>query len=348
MRSLAVLLVVLLAGCSGSAPTEGTSNTALASGQAATGAPVVEGLNWSVGQTWTHDIVIGNGTNAIAFTNQVVVTEQTDIGWLLRTTDADVAINNAAFFFQDLGEMLRRGELVDNGYSFPYYSFPLSDKKTWTAQESNIGPDLQPLERTLTMTASWMAPAGTVPGHYMIEAREGDAVRARYDYRPDLQWFSFYEGDVDGSSYRMETTASGKNWKGEHHHSSGELLFGVLMICVTPAPADLPQVAQCPPGAVASRAVTMGADATHALILQFAFGAPGGGATQVLAPDGTRYSSYGAYALDPNPVAADGAQSQVIVPAQAGTWQMQATMGGAFAAGYGLFLWQSTLTTDRL
>lgn len=349
MRVLLAAVVLLLAGCSGApaGPSDPTASGANA-GSNSGGPPTVAGLNWSVGQTWTHDITIDTGGTLIEFSNQVVVTEQTDIGWKLASTDLETAVNNAAFFFQDMGEMLRKGELSDGVLSFPYYDFPLTDNKTWSATESNVGTDLEPIERQLSFTARWMPAAGAVPGHYMVEAREGDRLRARYDYRPDLQWFSFYDGFGDGGgNYTMKTSASGKNWKGEHHYATSELLTSTIIgNQLDPGQPTEPPIFL--PGGAYSSNVEVAAAATHVLLLQFAYGAPGAGQTQILAPDGTRYSTYGAYGADPTPVAADGAQTQVIAPAQPGAWQVEASGAGVFANGYGIFFWQMTVETATL
>jgi hypothetical protein len=291
-----------------------------------------------VGHAWKHDFTIGNGTSTFKFTDTAIVAKATGTGWILASDTKTNAVSDVGFFLQDLGTMSAFGTLDDGSFVFPWYSFPLSDNKTWTSTEKNVDSNLKSVDRPLTSVAHWVS-AGAVPAHYEIEARSGSILRARYDYRPDLGWFGSYEGYDNGSTVHVTTSDSKNGWTGTYYEAAGSQLYG---------PFTQGFGSPATPMAPTQGSFAMAAGMTDLLLLQFSFGAPGGGSTQVVAPDHTRYSTTGVFGTDPTPLYADSAQGEVIVPAQVGTWQVAAAAEGGFAAGTAVFAWGATVTTGTL
>ncbi len=335
MRWAPLLMALLLAGCSGAGTTDSTNSAAGTAPVAMnpTGPPVIAGLNWTLGHSWTHDFKFGNGTGGTAFSSTAVVAGVDANGWLLASPNLNDAVSDVGFFLQDLGRMARSGTLTSGAFSFPWYSFPLSDNKTWTATEKNVDPNtILPVEDTLTLVAHW----GRDDHKYHVEARSGSVLRARYDFDPAVGWFTSYEGYRGGSTTHVTLKESKAGYAGKLYTAAGINLYGVIKFAGG-APAT-------PPVGVEPGSFTMTSAMTHLMFLQFAFGAPGAGATQILAPDGTRFATFGAFDQNGATVAGDSAQTQQVVPAQAGPWQIDGSGAGVFAQGYGLFAWGATVT----
>jgi hypothetical protein len=135
----------------------------------------------------------------------------------------------------------------------------------------------------------------------------------------------------------LDLKGSETGWKGTAFTATGKTLYTSFQVAGG-APAN-------PPAAAAATSFQMDAAMTHLVFLQFAFGVPGYGVTQLVAPDGTRYGTQGVYDQDGKAApASDFSQAQNVVAAQAGTWQIQGSSGGVFAQGYGLYAWGATVT----
>ncbi len=334
--TFALVALVLLSGCSGSSSSGGADGSSAASSSSGTVAPHgVTGLNWTVGRSWTHHITFGNASDASSFDNTVIVAKKDPTGWVLGSTDRTTAITDSAFFFQDLGHFTKEGNLEDSGFVFPFYSFPLSDNKTWTASEKNVGIDLNPIDHSLSLKAHALA-----AGAFSIEARNADgSLRAVWDYKPELQWFSSLELYSAGSATHLKTTASkASGTSGTYYTSEGKVLYT--------SRADYFQ-APTPPTAGATT-VTVPTGPTDLMFVHYGYGGPGGGESSVVAPDGTVYKTYAAYTTTSTPAAGDVAQGQVIVPAQVGDWHMEAGGAGPFASGYGIYAWSMTVASGTL
>ncbi len=324
MRWFALTCVALLAGCSSSGGTDdGSSDTAdtdMPEGGAA-GIPVVTGFNWTKGEAWEHAFQVGNGSEAFTFTYKAAVVAESSSDWTILGSTEEAALADAAFFLGDLGAMGRDGTLRGGAYAMPYYKFPFTANSTWSATESNFnGNTFERADTQLTMTVRW-EPTSAVGPRFVIEARRADgSLRSSYDYVPTLDWFSEFHLYSDFGTFHI-LTKSHADYAGQTFTSVGELLY-LTEVFSAGAPAQ-PQ-----PPVADSFDVT--ATMTHVLALHFAYGAPGAATTRIVAPDGTMYSTSSAYDPNGNALQEDFEQSEVLVDAQAGTWQVAAAAEGVF------------------
>ncbi len=342
----ALLVAALLAGCADDAPASPGDGAAAAGMGASTAgggnatdpgaAPV-----WQVGQTWKHDWTIGGST---AFDSRSVVVAAGGDGYRLASDDHADAVNHAAFFFHNLGQMDKDWSIHQQQYAFPWYDFPLADGKTWTAHEENIDFNLGAVSRDLTMTARLVNASGNVPAHYAIEQRTSDGgLRAKYDYRSDVGWFhdlQLFDPAAPDSppQVTLTTTSWGKGWTGTYYEATSDFLLNTFSFVSPAGGAAQPQ----PP---TSFAVT--ADHTDVLAIVFAFAAAGGSAAELVAPDGQHWEANHVADQDGNTLYGNGGV-QVQVPAVAGEWRVAWAGASPFAAGGGAFAWGVTVTEATL
>lgn len=339
----ALLLTAVLAGCAGPEPIDDPASGASAVGGTAgmqlETDPGAEPI-WQVGQTWTHDWTLGAST---AFDVRAVVVEAKD-GYRLATDAEEDAVNHAAFFFHDLGRMDRDWSVHQADYVFPWYKFPLTDGKTWTAHEENLDFNLQPVSRELTMTARLVNASAGVPAHYAIEQRTADGgLRATYDYRSDIGWFQdlkLYDPAAPGSEPQvtLHTSSWSDGWVGKYYEAKADLLLNSFSFVSPAGGAAQPQ----PP-----TAFSVHADHTHVLAIAFAFAAGGAAHAELVAPDGQHWEANQVGDHEGNTLAGNGGV-QVLVPAVAGEWRLAWAGASPFAAGGGAFAWGAQVTSGTL
>jgi hypothetical protein len=347
--ALAVLLLLtaLLAGCAGGG-SDGTGASGSVADGGGSGMTETDGAatlgaapSWQVGQWWTYDWTIGTQTQ---FATKSIVVSNTTEGYRVAADAEDDAANHAAFFFHNLGLMDPKWSMHQQAYEIPWYSFPLSDGKTWTAQESNIDFNLQPVSRELTMTATLVNASGAVPAHFTIEQRTADGgLRATYDYRPDLGWFSelklFDPATPDSApQVQLKVSGNGVGYTGAYFEAAADFVLNYFAL-VAPAAG---QVATEP-----TKSFPISAAHTHVLAIVFAFAGGGASAAELVAPDGQHWEAQ--HAADPNGATLAGNGGvQVLAPAVAGDWRVVFTGASPFAAGGGCFAWGVTVTTGTL
>lgn len=293
--------------------------------------PVGEALApaWKVGQWWDHHWYFGP-EDSTGFVVKAIVVAKGSAGYQLATDEVIDAASHAAFYFHDQGVMSPQDWTVrDAGgqFQFPWYSFPLHDGKTWTAREENLDFFLDRVSRDLTMTAT--AINGT-PGAFMVEARDGDGLRARYDYQPALGWFSeYYAYDPSSESgdyqIRMATDANGQGWSGTYYTATADFLLNTY--------SDFTPFAPSPPDPPASFTIT--AEHTHTMAILFSYAVGGGAAhSQLLAPDGQHWEAYATTFPDGS---TGPLQSQpfVFLPAIPGEWRYAFVAGDSVYSGGG-------------
>jgi hypothetical protein len=295
------------------------------------------------GMDWDHHWTFGTDGSAQFDVKSIVVANASGT-YTLATNDPRLAAEDAAFFFGELGSVsLPDFTVSENGYRFPWYSFPLHDGKTWTAKEDNLDFSLAKVSRDLTFRATLVNATAAVPAHYAIEARAGDALRATYDYRRDIGWFSQFTGYevVNGTDVpvtHVTTTAWGTGWTGAYTVATGDFLLDEVLAS-SPVAGHFDESGPT--------AFTITAKHTNVLAIPFAFAAPGAATTEIVAPDGTHWDTVSAgdqtgknvYAMSPG---------EVFVPAIPGDWRVAIAGAGAFAFGGGCFAWGITLTPGTL
>lgn len=345
--AFAAAVLALLAGCAAKPPPADASGStgsgssgshdAMAGMEAMAHAPP-----WKVGQWWLHHWYFG-AQDTTGFTVKAVVAANGTDGYRLATDEAVDAASHAAFYFHDQGTMGPDWSVRDFGgaFQFPWYSFPLTDGKTWTAHEENLDFNLQKLSQDLTLTAH--AINGT-PGAFTIVARTTDGVRATYDYQPAIGWFSEYKAfdpkDPDPTHYnvRMVDESHGQGWSGTYYTAKADRLLYSVTTVVPPAG----QVNEN-----TNPTFTVASSHTDVLAIPFAFAAPGAANTELVAPDGRHWESY--VVADQNGNALAQAQPGLLfVPAAAGTWSCSTAGAGGFAFGGGCFAWGVTLASATM
>ena len=309
-------------------------------GQDAAGEAVAQAApTWRVGQWWDHHWYFGPQDSTGFVVRSIVVGNSS--GYRLATDEVIDAASHAAFYFHDLGTMGPDWVVRDfsGEFSFPWYSFPLSDGKTWTAREENLGFDLQTLSQDLTLRAT--AINGT-PGAFAIEARSAEGLRGRWDYQPAIGWFSeyrAYDGGDDPEAYtiRMVDEAHGQGWTGTYQEATADFLLNTLTVLVPTAPSAPP-----PPSSF-----TLTAAHTHVLAIPYAFAAGGASGAELVAPDQRHWEAYQVADAQGN-VVQQAMPGLVFEPAVAGDWRFATVGAAAFVAGGGCLAWGVTVTPGTL
>lgn len=337
-----ILSVLLLAGCAGDPGTpDADPETPGVQGEPAP-AFTVTSPGWEVGEWWQHHWVFA-GQGGPDFTVKTILAENASGTYTFGTDLEATAAQHGAFFFMDLGTLSPDGTMTAGDYTFPWMQFPLTDNKTWKAQETNVGSAFDPVTRSLDFTARQMGTGADA--HFVIEGRQDGDLYVRYDYQPDLHWFSEFTTftvDANGTEtpvYTITNEGHGVGYAGTVFHATGNLLVNEQPLMH--------------PGSTAPPADTvtfdLAADHTHVFAILFSFAAAGGHNTQLLAPDGQHWEAIGAGDADGNPVSPPVVTSglQLLEPAQAGTWRVN--FGGAgVVAGGGCFLWGVAITQSTL
>lgn len=187
---LAVVLVAVLAGCTGPAP-----DLPSPAPQEAAAEPPVLAPALQVGDWW--NFTAPNG----AFT--VVVAEDLGSDWRFATDSPGLAFYDAHQGDVSYLGPQRKADLAGSQADtrVRFLDFPMADNKTWTTTW-----DGQPM--TIHATR-----AGTL---FHMEARNATAPYARYTYDPAARWFTAFDFlQPDGSSgYAIALQAAGRNYTG--------------------------------------------------------------------------------------------------------------------------------------
>jgi hypothetical protein len=335
------LLLPLLAGCTGSGSTSSTS-VAAASSSGALQDHTAQAPAWKVGQSWDHRFYLGqNDTKGVLAT--VVVARDQGASWLLATPSNLTAALHAAFYFPDLGTFTK-ADLAgsDGGRSFPWYHFPLSDGKTWTANEKNVGFDLKPVSYDVSCAAKLVPGAAGQPDRFTVTCTTGGKLRSIYDYDPTVGWFTEFRSYDTSAAHtpdqwqvRIAQEALRFNAQGTVYSDKADFIANIQSVFA--------------PGAVPSPAnsFTMTADHTFLLGFLLSFASDGVQNTELYDPMLRRVTGYQAFNSPVNSFA-DGPDI-LFTPGVAGDWHVLSYGAGAVAGG--LFLgWgihQETLTIGK-
>jgi hypothetical protein len=189
-RALVLALLVLtlpFAGCLGGddAPTAERAGPAADAVTPSPGAddapPSADAPVWSVGDAWS---VVPQGDGETE-PSTLVVTAADREGYTLSTTSGSTAGYDALYDVSYLGR-IRASDLAGSqqGQPVQFFSFPLTDGKTWQAQWDG---------KTITLTATWkpaMPTSAGIHAGFAIEGLDGEAPYVKYDYVPMLRWWS--------------------------------------------------------------------------------------------------------------------------------------------------------------
>jgi hypothetical protein len=219
-----VLLAVVVSGCTVEPPTleQGPSPTGLGPGAPPVGNVTgpAPGANltidapptWVVGQWWR--MRTGNGEETR------VVTADGGGAYTMETSDPGVAYFDALSDISLLGP-IRASDLAGSqrGSFVEMYRFPLAANNTWTTTWDGV-------PRTITVLGPTIATlAGRSYGAMALEAREGERVAVRYNFVPELGWFSFMEFLSPEGSFRMDLLTSGVGYNGTLAKAAVQVLY---------------------------------------------------------------------------------------------------------------------------
>lgn len=213
----ALALVLPLAGCFGGGDDaaedprqetlEGAAATTPNAGEAAAPGASADGSfdapTWAVGDAWAVAPEGGEGEPAV-----LVVTKAEGDAYTLSTTDPDAAGYDALFDVSYLGR-IRASDLAGHqgGKPVQFFSFPLTDGKTWTTTWDGLEVKL-----TATWVPALQTGAGVHPGFAIVGTAEGETY-VKYDYVPALKWWSHL---TFASGYGMKVQRTFAGWTGDY------------------------------------------------------------------------------------------------------------------------------------
>lgn len=221
MRAGILLVLLALAGCLSSG--EPAQTAAVSAANEAPALPTlpapaanltsVEAPVWSVGDAWHVTSENGGETTQAV----LVVTKADGSGYTLESTDAATAAYDAMFDVSYLGR-IRASDLAGSQRDTPvqFFSFPLSDGKTWTTPWDG-------LEVALTATANpaLPTPMGPQPGFAIVGTVEGEPY-VEYSYVPALKWWT-HISFAGGYGFKVDRVAT--NWTGTLATATASALF---------------------------------------------------------------------------------------------------------------------------
>lgn len=145
-----------------------------------------------------------------AFEDTRVVVADVGSNYIVGTANDQVAYFEASFDISNIGR-IRKADLAgeQQGTLVEYYRFPLVANATWSTAWDDVTRTVRVLGPT---TASVGGRTFAAMG---LEAREGDRVAVRYDYVPEVGWFSRLDFiNADGSTFGLALTAFGRQYNG--------------------------------------------------------------------------------------------------------------------------------------
>ncbi len=221
MRSPAILVLtcLLLAGCSED-PTPAAPDDQPEAPDAPSAVPT-----WTVGDSWAWDAPFGSYT--------LVVTGETATDYTIETDNAATAWFNEREPISTMGPQ-RKSDLAGSqgDTRVRFFDWPLEDGKQWATQWD--GNDYR-------MTA-----VAKPNGRFEMHAHQGDVMRVRYTYDPEVNWFRemvFY--DENGTQPLEVTLREHKSgWTGEVVRWSYEVIDEATL---TGATAGAPKTYTIPP-----------------------------------------------------------------------------------------------------
>ncbi len=193
----------------------------------------VEAPTWETGDWFRYEFDYPWGGYESEAFDTVIVDDRED-SWYLATDNRKISkehvLSSLPLF---LGESQKSDLGTIGGYAHWdwLYDFPLSHNKTWEAEMEYSSIFGGPFTRSLEMTANYSAeietPRGDRPG-FVIEARNNDRVFAKYDYVPEIGWFSHFYMSYSATEdwlIRLEIRDFGENWSGSYYDHEAEFIF---------------------------------------------------------------------------------------------------------------------------
>lgn len=230
--ALAFLLIVLLAGCSGSPAGDGDADAGKA-GEACAQVPCadvpldadssVAAPTWAVGQWWEWEPADAAGTGE-PFKSVVLNTGAG--GSLVGTDSVDRAKQRAAFDHILMGDLSPALAVTAWGGQWQLLSFPLTDGKTWATSVPNIAWDIYGTSVDLDMRADF---DDAIDG-FRFMGHNGGAMVLEGTYLPATGWFGelvVYDVDPEQDPLEFKFTAidSGLNFTGPVFTATAEPLL---------------------------------------------------------------------------------------------------------------------------
>ncbi len=194
MRRLALVVAILISGCSG--PGEVVETTGEAPAGASVGDVRFDRPTWAVGDWWTYRFDDGNETTW-------VVTEA-GAGYVMDVDDEGLAFFDAAFAdISTIGPLTADLDGLQNGTPVAFFQWPITSGAAWTLQWDGLTFD---------------AVANVTDAGALIAAVAADGTTRSYTYDNASKWFgSIASHDANGTlQWRVELMGSGTDYGGEY------------------------------------------------------------------------------------------------------------------------------------
>ena len=270
---------------------------------------------WRVGDAW--DVQLSGVEDGQRATFVVVAAEGSS--YQLQSTSEQMATYDAMFDVSYLGRV-RASDLAGHQQDQPvqFFSFPLSQGKTWTAQWDGL---------EVTLTAGFApaipTPLGPQPGFVIQGTTPDGQPYVEYDYVPALRWWShihFAEG------YGFKVAGVRENWTGQYATATARTL---LTLATGGPPAGAFTVDE---GQTTVALTLMGWAEAHAR------------AVALVDPDhGERMGPAVSHSATPA-----GSFEVLTFPAKPGQWKLAAPTAHHPNGGYAILVQQVAVTTSAL
>lgn len=213
-----VLLALPLAGCADNGPTDGDD------GETPTGPPAAAIPRWNLGDAWTYKVRTFEFPET---TSTMLVYDDDGNNYHIGVTEEQQALVHALFNVNPQLGRIQKGNLAvyEAGEPRAMYRFPITDGDTWQT-DLFVSIHGGRLNAEATWSDAIATGLGPKPG-YEIVATNGQGFEVRYDYIPEIGWFSkLHVTDADGTVlHDLRVTGHQRERAGTAYFVRGDDLF---------------------------------------------------------------------------------------------------------------------------
>jgi hypothetical protein len=166
--------------------------------------------DWEIGDAW------GLTFPETKYACTLVVTREDDQGYEMSAACDDLAIADALFDYNFMGQMTRGLGGVTPAGTIEFFQWPLEDGKSWETRWFGSEVTVR-----ATFDPAIPGPSGDEPGFTLVGEFEGN-IFVRYEYLPSLRWWNGlrYEG-----GFQLVVTEASRGWKGTAFLTRSEVLL---------------------------------------------------------------------------------------------------------------------------
>jgi len=160
---------------------------------------------WQRGQWWRFHISGGGASG----TDTRVVVGDNGFSWDVGTNNDDTAYFDALLDVSTVGP-IRKADLAGEQHGTPvlYYQWPLDVNRTWSTTWDGVTRDVRVIGPDVARVG------GKVMNATALEATEAGRVAVRYDYAPEVGWYTRVEFIGQGGGFRLDLEDFGTNYNG--------------------------------------------------------------------------------------------------------------------------------------